>query len=133
MKNTDKEDFEILKKLLKNSYSPYSNFRVGAVLYTVKNKKFKGVNIENSSFSLTICAERAALFNAITNGYRTFKKLLLINDTKNIIVPCGSCLQVLSEFCDKEFPIFSYNIDGDYNRYLLKDLLPNSFNFNKKN
>ena len=91
---------ELLKKIIGNSYSPYSNFKVAAAIETEDGSVFTGVNIENSSYSLTICAERVALFKAVSEGYRRFKRLYLYTPTDQPIPPCGGCLQVIYEFCD---------------------------------
>ena len=80
-----------------NSYSPYSNFRVGAALLTKTGKIFTGCNIENSSYSLTICAERTAIFKAVSEGQRNFKAIAISSDMKEIIPPCGACRQVLMD------------------------------------
>ena len=80
-----------------NSYSPYSNFRVGAALLTKTGKIFTGCNIENSSYSLTICAERTAIFKAVSEGQQNFKAIAISSDMKEIIPPCGACRQVLMD------------------------------------
>lgn len=77
------------------SYSPYSKFRVGAALLSTSGKIYMGCNIENSSFGLTICAERTALFKAISEGTRKFKALAIASDAKGFIPPCGACRQVI--------------------------------------
>ncbi len=87
-----------VKKIVKFSYAPYSNITVGAALYCVNGKIYTGVNIENCSYSLTMCAERIALFKAISEGEKKFRLLLLFSPQIDFITPCGACLQVLSEF-----------------------------------
>ena len=82
----------------KNAYAPYSKFRVGAALMTVDGDIFHGCNVENSSYSLTICAERNAVFQAAAKGKRKFKAIAIISDDKGLITPCGACRQVLAEF-----------------------------------
>jgi len=91
---------EAAQKACKFSYSPYSNFRVGAAILTEDNQIFTGTNVENASLGLTICAERAAVFNALSHGYRKFKMLAVYTPTDMPVYPCGACLQVISEFCD---------------------------------
>ena len=92
-----------------NSYSKYSHFRVGAALRTCDGKIYTGCNIENSSYSLTICAERTAIFKAISEGERDFSAIAVAGssgeDFSNPCTPCGACLQVLAEFCDDDFVI----------------------------
>ena len=120
--------FEQLKKLLGNSYSPYSHFATAAIAITDVGE-FKGVNVENSSFGATVCAERNAIFNAITNGAKKFEKLLLISNSLNDdIIPCAICLQVMTEFFDQSTIIEVTNYDGSkHKKYYLSDLLPISF------
>ncbi len=124
-------DFELAKKLIKkarealiNSYSPYSRLKVGAALLTQDGKIFTGVNIENASFSLTICAERVAVFKAVSEGYRDFKAIAITSD-RGKIMPCGACRQVLAEFSPQIQVIV-----GDENEieiYSLTSLLPEGF------
>ncbi len=91
------------------SYSPYSKFRVGAALLTKEGKVFTGCNIENASFSLTICAERTAVFKAVSEGISEFSAIAVAGsgdgNYDKSCVPCGACLQVLSEFCGDDFVI----------------------------
>jgi len=113
------------QEALANSYSPYSKLRVGAALLTQEGKIFTGVNIENASFSLTICAERVAVFKAVSEGYRQFKAIAITSD-RGRIMPCGACRQVLAEF-SPDMDI----IVGDENEieiFGLDSLLPEGFN-----
>ncbi len=118
----------------KNSHSPYSEYRVGAALLCDDGDVYCGCNIENSSYSATVCAERVVFFKAIADGKRKFSKLALAAGKnaeldKNAI-PCGVCLQVMSEFCDKNFEIFIKTESG-YNKYLLSELLPHAFSIKR--
>ena len=123
--------YNILKKEIKKSYSVYSNFATCALVETDKGS-FIGINIENSSYSLTVCAERVAIFNAIANGAKKFKCLyLLSNSRRNDIIPCGACLQVMSEFFNSNTPIIVFNSSGKSKQYEFKDLL--KITFTKKN
>lgn len=101
--------FEKAVKAAENSYSKYSGFRVGAALLTDDGEVFTGCNIENASFSLTICAERTAIFKAISEGRNNFKAIAVAGssgkDFSVPCVPCGACLQVISEFCGNDFNI----------------------------
>ncbi len=115
-----------------NAYAPYSGYKVGAALLCGDGTVFKGANIENSSFSLTMCAERAAIYNAINNAgdRRNFKAIAIVGGKNNKIVdfayPCGACRQVMSEFCSNKFKIILY--DGkDIKILTLGKLLPESF------
>lgn len=80
------------------AYAPYSKFKVGAVIVTKEGNIYKGANIENGSYGLTVCAERVALFKAISEGEREFSTLVIYTDTDEPTYPCGACLQTLSEF-----------------------------------
>lgn len=121
---------EELFELGKNSYSPYSNFRVAAIVVTKDGNKLKGVNVENSSYGATICAERNAIFNAISKGYKKgdFKELhLMCLDSNKISSPCFMCRQVISELFDKESKVILYNINGDTEEYKVSELCPYPF------
>ena len=115
---------------MKNAYSPYSEFCVGAALLTKKGKVYTGCNIENSSYSATNCAERTAFFSAVKNGERQFSAIAIVGGKKgrveNYCSPCGVCRQVMSEFCDKDFKIYLYN-GVEIRTYTLDELLPNTF------
>lgn len=110
----------------KNSYSPYSNFRVSALVKTKSGKIFKGVNIENAAYSPTICAERSALVSAISNGEREFSYIIINGDSKDTF-PCGVCRQFIREFADTDTKIVIANSTDDYKIYTIEDLLPHSF------
>ena len=100
--NTIKEEQALLiatANLAKESaYAPYSNFRVGAALMTEEGDIFHGCNVENSSYSLTICAERNAVFQAVAKGRKRYRSIAITSDDAGFITPCGACRQVLSEF-----------------------------------
>lgn len=118
-----KEYVELLRKIIKNSYSPYSRFPVSALLIT-KNNMYSGINVENVSFSLTICAERVAVFKAISENDRNFQKLIIYTPTKDFTYPCGACLQVLKEF-EKDLAIILVNKKGKIKKERLKNLIKN--------
>ncbi len=86
------------KRVKKNAYAGYSNFRVGAALLTDAGEIFEGCNIENASYGLTICAERNAVFQAVAQGHLRFRSIAITSDDANFITPCGACRQVLAEF-----------------------------------
>ena len=113
-----------------NSYSPYSHFRVGAALLTKSGKVYTGCNIENASFSATNCAERTAIFKAVSEGERDFLALAIVGgregETADFCAPCGICRQVISEFCPKNFKILLGNEDK-FEEYTLEQLLPLAF------
>ncbi len=112
------------------AYAPYSGFFVGAALLSEDGKVYIGCNIENSSFSVTNCAERTALFTAVADGARKFKAIAIAGGKGGEITapcpPCGVCRQALSEFCEKDLKVLIAKPDG-YDEYTLADLLPQSF------
>ncbi|MBQ7106749.1 MAG: cytidine deaminase [Clostridia bacterium] len=110
-----------------NAYSPYSNFCVGAALLCGDGKIYTGCNIENSSYSATVCAERTAFFKAISEGQKDFTAIAVIGSDDKICMPCGVCRQVISEFCGADFKIICANKTGEYKEYTLGKLLPFSF------
>ena len=110
----------------KNAYTPYSDFKVGAAVLTEAGEIYGGCNIENSAYGVTNCAERTALFKAISEGERKFKAVAVVADTDKPVTPCGSCRQVISEF-GSEIEIIMANLDGEVVSKLIKDLLWGAF------
>ena len=123
---TDKELFSAAVKAAVNSYSPYSHFRVGAALMAADGRIFTGCNIENASYSLTNCAERTAVFKAVSEGVTKFKAIAVVGSSDGDFLrpcqPCGACLQVLSEFCGDDMMIILSN-----GWFRLGDFLPMRF------
>ncbi len=113
----------------KNSYSPYSNFRVSSVVLTKNGNIYKGVNIENAAYSVTLCAERSALSSAISAGDREIDTIVITGDS-TMTYPCGVCRQFMAEFLDSDSKIVIANSTEDYKIYGLRDILP--YNFSKK-
>ena len=111
------------------SYSPYSNFKVGAALLCKDGKVFVGSNVENSSYPLCMCAERNALYNAMMNGYKRadFLALAIVADTDEPCSPCGACRQVISELFPKEGKIYLSNLKGNTKETNIEELLPFAF------
>lgn len=107
----------------KQAYTPYSHFPVGAAVLA-GGKIYRGCNIENASFGLTNCAERTALFKAISDGERTIEAIAIVADTDGPVSPCGACRQVLAEFCDKNTKIYLTNLHGDTEEWTISQLLP---------
>ena len=109
------------------SYIPYSKFRVGAAVLTEDGRIFSGANIENASYGLTICAERAAIFHALMNGAKRIQKLVVTTERKsansNECMPCGACRQVMAEFMSEDSEIIVDKVGP----FTIKDLLPNPF------
>ena len=112
------------------SYSPYSHFKVGAALLTKSGKVYTGCNIENAGYSATNCAERTAIFKAVSEGEREFEAIAVIGgkegETSPFCAPCGVCRQVISEFCPKDFKIILGN-EEKHSVYTLDSLLPFAF------
>lgn len=106
-----------------NAYAPYSKFPVGAALQTRNGKVFCGCNVENLSFGLTCCAERNAVFAAVTAGEREFVAIAVVADSKQPVTPCGACRQVLAEF-GLDLEVCSGNLQGETYTASLRELLP---------
>ncbi len=105
----------------------YSNFHVGAALLSQSDKVYLGANIESSSYGLTICAERVAVYQAIIDGERKFKAIAIASDAEDFCPPCGACRQVLLDLCGKELEVIMINQKGELKSFLLKELIPFSF------
>ena len=109
------------------AYVPYSRFPVGAVLITADGEIYKGCNIENASYGLTNCAERTAIFKAVSEGKRRFQLLVVIADTDRPVPPCGACRQVISEFCNEDMEVVLTNLRGEIQKTTVGELLPGAF------
>ncbi len=118
------------KQAMKNSYAPYSNFKVGAAVLTADGNIYMGCNIENSSFGATNCAERTAIFKAVSEGHRKFYAIAIVGgkngEITGICQPCGICRQVMSEFGDDNMIVLLGNQSG-YRKYTLSEILPLTF------
>ena len=119
---TNKEMLEMARKASENSYSPYSKVRVGAVLETKSGKIYTGVNVENSSYGGTICAERTAAVKAVSEGHKDFARIAVAGFIKNL-VPCGICRQFLSEF-NPAIEVIYEDKDGNMVETNLEKLFP---------
>ena len=113
----------------KNAYTPYSKFNVGAVLKLKNGEYITGSNVENASYGLSNCAERSALFNAYSQGYRKedILEIMIIGGTKTPISPCGACRQVISELMDRDCKVTLTNLNKDMKEFKVSDLLPYGF------
>jgi homotetrameric cytidine deaminase/tRNA-Thr(GGU) m(6)t(6)A37 methyltransferase TsaA len=109
-----------------NAHAPYSQFRVGAALRATSGRIFTGCNIENSSFGLTLCAERVAVFKALSEGERRFDAIAVVADTERLTPPCGACRQILWEFC-RDAEVVLANLSGQITMRRVPDLLPDAF------
>lgn len=111
-----------------SAYVPYSHFRVGAALLTSGGRIYTGCNVENVSFSATNCAERTAVYKAVSEGEREFTAIAVNGDRNDYLPPCGICRQVLAEFCDlSSFQVILANNTEDYRIVTLDKLLPGAF------
>ncbi len=120
---------EKLKELLKNSYSPYSNFKVAAIVVMKDGKEFNGVNVENASYGAAICAERSAIVSAISAGYinKDFKELHVMVGSGKIGMPCFVCRQVISEMFEKSSNVYCYDTNANVKKYTVEELCPYPF------
>lgn len=113
-----------------NAYAPYSKFSVGAALLAKSGKVYVGCNLENAAFTPTVCAERVAFFKALSEGEREFSSIAIVGgkagESSTFCPPCGVCRQVMAEFCDSDFCIFSGTTEN-YRLYRLRDILPLAF------
>jgi len=110
----------------RNAYAPFSKFLVGAAIEDSEGRIFSGCNVENASYGLTVCAERNAVFKAVSEGARSFVRIAIAAETDPLTPPCGACRQVLSEFCE-DLEILLVHPSGKAETVYLKDLLPRAF------
>lgn len=115
------------KTARERAYVPYSKFKVGAALLTADGKVYHGCNIENAGYSMTNCAERTAMFKAVSEGERNFTALAVVAETKGPVSPCGACRQVIAEFCSPNMPVYLTNLNGDVQETTVSELLPGAF------
>ena len=127
---TPEELIRLAMEAMEKAYAPYSGFHVGAALLCSDGTVFTGCNIENAAYSPTNCAERTAIFKAVSEGHRDFAAIAVCGGKggklAGLCTPCGVCRQVLQEFCKEDFPIYLAHKDG-YKLLTLGDLLPYSF------
>ena len=116
----------IAEEQMSHAYAPYSHFQVGAALLTVGGKVYAGCNIENASYGATNCAERTAVFKAVSEGYTQIERIAIVSSSHQKTPPCGICRQVLAEFMTENGQILLADKDG-IETYTIKDLLPESF------
>ena len=123
---TDKELLEIAHKAKEKAYAPYSKFKVGAALLCADGTVFSGCNIENSSYGATNCAERTAIFKAVSEGYRDFIAIAIVSSGGGETYPCGICRQVMGEF-SPDIRIVLENKAGEPVTYLFNEIMPKFF------
>ena len=115
-------------KGLKNSYSPYSKFPVGAAVMGADGQVYRGCNIENVSYGLTVCGERNAIFNMVVHGCKTFTALAVVTSGKGDAAPCGACRQVMGEFCENlDTPVYIGGGDGEVLETTVGGIMPYPF------
>jgi len=120
---------QLIQKALEareSAYVPYSKFKVGAAVL-VNNKIYTGCNIENASYGLSNCAERTAIFKAVSEQGRKLEEIAVVGDTEGPISPCGACRQVIAEFCDEHTKVHLTNLSGDVETHTVAELLPGAF------
>ncbi|MFL0247410.1 cytidine deaminase [Candidatus Clostridium stratigraminis] len=121
---------ELIRNAIKareNAYVPYSNFKVGAAILTEDDKIYSGCNIENASFGATNCAERTAIFKAVSEGHNKIKAIAIVGDVNAYTYPCGICRQVISEFADADSSVILAKNENDYITKTLEEVLPGAF------
>lgn len=126
MSHTDQELIEAATKVRENSYAPFSKFKVGSALETDDGEIIVGSNVESASYGLTVCAERVAVWNAISHGKRKIKKIAVVADTERLTPPCGVCRQIIWEF-GGDIPVIFANLHGQVETVQMRDLLPRAF------
>jgi len=114
------------KQARENAHAPFSNFRVGAAVRASSGRIFGGCNIENASYGLTLCAERVAIFKALSEGERNFEAIAVVTDADILTPPCGACRQIIWEFCG-DVPVLLGNLQGKRESLKMSDLFPKPF------
>ena len=125
-----KQDSDLIRAAVaakQNAYAPYSHFRVGAALIDDRGHCHTGCNIENASYGATCCAERTAVFKAISEGAQRIRRLAVVSDQAELCMPCGICRQVMAEFAADDFLLLAASPDGQYRTFTLEELLPAHF------
>jgi cytidine deaminase len=117
---------EAARQARENAHAPYSNFRVGAALRATSGRIFGGSNVENATYGLTLCAERVAIFKAMSEGERGFDAIAVVTDTEALTPPCGACRQLIWEFCG-DVPVILANLKGKTEMLQMRELFPKPF------
>lgn len=120
---SDDKLIKAAREYREKAYAPYSNFKVGAAVETGSGKIYGGCNVENTSYGMTICAERVAIAKAVSEGERVIKRMAVVTSSKDVSLPCGACRQVLIEF-GKDAEVVCSDVDGRCERYKADELLP---------
>jgi cytidine deaminase len=117
---------KVAQEARENAHARFSNFKVGAAVRTTQGKTFGGCNVENATYGLTVCAERVAIFKAISEGERHFDAIAVVTDTDSLTPPCGACRQLIWEFCG-DVPVVMANLKGKSEIFKMRDLFPKPF------
>jgi cytidine deaminase len=126
MEHTDKELIMAAAKARENAFAPFSQFRVGAAVETEDGEIITGCNVESASYGLTVCAERVAIWNAVSKGKKRITNIAVVVDTEDLTSPCGACRQIIWEF-GGDIPVIMSNLKGTTETIRMKDLLPRAF------
>jgi cytidine deaminase len=126
MEKTEKILIEAATEVREKAHAPFSKFKVGAAVLTKDGEVFRGCNVESASFGLTVCGERVAIWKAISEGVKEFSHIAVVVDTKRLTPPCGTCRQIIWEFCG-DIPVTLGNLEGDIETMQMSDLLPRAF------
>ena len=124
------EELDVLiqqtRKAREYAHAPYSNFKVGAGLQASDGRVFTGCNVENATYGLTVCAERVAIFKAVSEGVSTFSRIVIVAATDDLTPPCGACRQMIWEFCG-DIPVTLVNLEGKMESFQMAELFPRPF------
>lgn len=123
---TEPELINAAKAAREKAFAPHSNFRVGAALETESGEIYGGCNIESAAYGLTMCAERVAIFKAVFEGVSKFARIAIVADTDELTPPCGSCRQLIWEFCG-DIPVIMADLQGNIETLKMSELLPKAF------
>ena len=126
MEHSDIELIKAATDVRENAYAPFSEFKVGSALETDDGQIIVGSNVESASYGLTVCAERVAVWNAISQGKRKIKRIAVVADTESLTPPCGVCRQIIWEF-GGDIPVLLANLNGKTETVQMRDLLPRAF------
>jgi cytidine deaminase len=126
MELNDKELIEAALNVRENAYAPFSEFKVGSAIVTDDGDIVTGCNVESASYGLTVCAERVAIWKAISQGKRKIKRIAVVADTEELTPPCGVCRQIIWEF-GGDIPVVFANLNGKVETVQMRDLLPRAF------
>ncbi|WP_206731615.1 cytidine deaminase [Companilactobacillus metriopterae] len=133
MNINEKELFDKAIKTMGNAYVPYSNYKVGAAIVCDDGNIYTGANVENASYGLTNCAERTAIFKAVSEGAKKVKAIIIVNKTDQMTKPCGACRQVMTEFMDADGQVFLSNNKNDFEEYRFDQIMPLVFDSKELN